>query len=534
MVKNKSLFSILTIGTAFSLSACALPFNAFNLNEEQTPLTDSVIEETQYTEKQRKIVDLLNKKSASDLSYEEYISLSTLYQNEGYFLDARNTLEEAYKLFMDSALLDKLSGMTINLLEENSSKQDIAKKLLSFMNDKNISEVLKIIESEEFKDIFMDEIYVGKRSFYLSINENPALFIETGFDENSIFTSLIYSIENNCFVKTDGNNAYIEENENNSFIITSILFSNDTVERKTGSIENGLLTGEFIEEVFSFDDYNNSLSNVYANLNTLEKKTFSSSFINGKASFADEIDTIGDDSNEFVTIPYALCTENNKKLYRVKKVKKEDSESFLFDTAFIGKNNPPSINPYNLKAPFISDSKPENISNMEEMVRIHDGNIQLFDGIEWHIVGSVSEYESKDPFKGYSDYVASIKENGNNVIESNTPFSNGTDTVSITEKPAPSTNNNTNTHSGSQNNNQVAKTPTPSTPQPSTPVVSEPNPEPQPSAPASNPEPQPSTPASNPEQQPAIPEENTSTSGVDGQNIAWGLWGPDDTSTPED
>lgn len=493
-MKNKKLFSIIIICTAFSLQACALPFNTFNLNEDNTPLADSVIEEDSYTDNQRAIINLLNKRAASDLSYEEYITLSSLYQNEGYFLDARNTLEEAYKLFMDASLLEKLSTITVNIEEENPEIQNTANKLLSLMDTKDFSEVLKITENESFQKTLMDDIVVGKRYFYLSENAIPSLYIEVGFDENNLFSSLIYSFSNDCSVMTEKNNALILENDNNNFISTSIRFSTDTVERKIGSLENGLLNGNYKEEIYTFDDYNNTLSNIYGNLDSLEKKVFESSFENGKVSLtSDNTESLNanNDSEEYSFIPYALLTENNKKFFRVKKILKDEKESFLFDSSFIGKVNPPSINPYMIKQSFIVENAPDNLSDIESLVRIRDGNLQIFNGNTWQSVGSVEEYESKDPFKPYSDFASALEDKESDLNESASAFSNGTETVSVSEKNNTSNNTNTNTNTGRPNTNPTTQAPSQqiTSPTPSTPTVS---------APVSSPDPQPSSPVVTP------------------------------------
>lgn len=490
-MKNKKLFSIIIMCTSFSLQACALPLNTINLKDDNTPLADNVIEEDFYTDNQKKIIDLLNKKASSDLSYEEYISLSSLYQNEGYILDARNTLEESYKLFMDASLLEKLSAITVNIEEENSEIQNMANKLLSFMDTKDFYEVLKITENDTLQKLLMDDIVVGKRAFYLSANENPSLYIEAGFDENNIFSSCIYSFSNNCSVMTENNYALILENNNNNFISTSILFSSDTVERKIGSLENGLLNGNYKEEVYTFDDYNNTLSNIYGNLDSLEKKIFEGSFDNGKVSLTSgktESFNTNNDSDEYILIPYAFLTENNKKFFRVKKTLKDEKESFLFDSSFIGKINPPSINTYAVKPSFIIESTPDNLSDIESLVRIRDGNLQIFNGNTWQSVGSVEEYESKDPFKAYSDFASSI--DGKEVDYNQTDFSNGTETVSVTEKNNTTTNTN-NTNTGRQTTATTTQPPSQqiASPTPSTPTVT---------APVSSPDPQPYSPVVTP------------------------------------
>lgn len=539
-MKNKALFTFLTIGTALSIEACSFPFFSSNIEEAKTPLTESPSESNGLTEIQNQILDLIKEKSSGALSCNDYITLASLLSDEGLFLEARNTLEEAYKLFMDTSLIERLSKFTINLSEESKEKYDLASSLLSFMEHKDFSSVLGIFERDDLKDIFMQDICFGKRSFYISNENEVLLYLETGFDENDAFYSMAYSYSNNCFINVHGKNAVIQEIQDDGITITSILFSSDTVERKHCLLKDNLLDGDYSETVYSFDDYNNTLSKVYSSLDSLEGKEYKGTFKEGRVSLAEDIiePVMNSEDEDFVNLPYAFYVENGKSFFRVKQLPKSDNMEYQFDNLFLGFYEKPECNPYEIKDSFLNELGPQNTANADNIVRVFNGNIQIFDGTTWYSIGSVEDFEANDPFNRYNDLLnskeeVSIEEKDNSfadvndvktieaidntVKEDEKPVS----TIPVTKTPAAKT--------------PVAQTPaaqtpaaqtpaaqTPATQAPTTPSVSEPSSEPdsQPSEPETPPpSPPEETPAITPsENPPSTPEDNTPGSAEEGSS----------------
>lgn len=495
------------------------------------------------TEEEMRLQELELRYSKGEASLEDYLALADICGEKGWIRRQRDLLEQSYRLFDDEQSLEQLQGITVNLEEEDASVREMAELMLQNLElEEYRDEAVNLISTEEWFTTMMPKLYQGRRSYYLEKQENIALVVWAGYEEDGSAYSNVW------YTKEDGQVIQLSYSENTMQMLVCGMkdgIYDGTFESwicdgtegvicwERGSFVNGNLSGEYTVKIHTGTPEGEVYS-LWCNREDMEYTTYTGAFDEqGKTTLeqpeSKTLQNLLKDSGCDTGVVYAYNASKEKCLYMGLE-EGQDAETYSFESRSMGWKDYPWIETYEVAR---ENDLEENASgekipgenaaeNTSVQVRIFDGEIQvLLDGV-WVNAGGVEELQKQDPFRVYKEE-GKNRNNEENIAEN----PEGSETESDAKDAQTNVNlwkrtggtikkaTNTTTKPSSKPSNNTTTTPTPA-PEP------EPNPTPAPSTPSpapSNPSPAPSTPSPAPsEPAPVTPSEPNGGNDVD---IEW-------------
>ncbi len=393
-------------------------------------ILDEAKESGEYKKEAIRMLELELLRNKEGLSREEYEELAKIYIELGHMLDARNTVEEAYKLSISDSYIEELNKIFVDVDEESPEIQDIFKTLLQFlkegMKEGDFSKTIRLFESEEWNSLVMPFVRAGYRNYYAKEDGKINLIVKDGYSESGEVTKRLYYVENvadgsmGIAFEQNGEIAtlYIEESKasqsieklltseaERTFAKYNINSETGTIEIEEGTLINGLFVGDYGYRVIQKDIH--SLCELYQCRNDEPKETYTGLFDETgiskvQAPQASSISSFAKAAGTETAVVYAYNTKKDKCLF--KGVSKEDAEKgVVFDVSSFELEKLPEIKEYEVsKKLTMADIRNdfERITTNESQVtlRIYNGQIQVFDGATWNDCGSYESYLLNDPF----------------------------------------------------------------------------------------------------------------------------------------
>ncbi len=456
------------------------------------------------------------------LSREEYEELANIYVELGHMLDARNIVEEAYKLSISDAYIEKLDGMFVDIDEESEDIKDIFKTLGEFLKEgvKNgdFSKVIRLFESEEWNKLVMPFMRAGYRNYYAKENGSINMVVRDGYSESGEATKRLYYVEKTgdgskgivLERNADVISLYIEdakatetindliagesEKEFTRYTIDSIM---GTIEQESGSLNKGLLVGDYSYNIIQKDLH--SLYELYQCRNDEPKESYVGLFDeNGKTKVqplqaSSSIASFAKSAGTETVVVYAYNTKKDKCLYRGASLE-DAGKGVVFDALSWEYDRLPEIKEYTVsKKLTFADirNENENLASDENLakVRIYNGQIQVFNGETWSDCGAYEAYLENDPFYASAELVKNNMEEhkADDTVKTHQSASVMTGSITTVKQQVQVAGVNRPSNSQSSNANPApAPAPAP-TPAPSVAPTPTPAPDPQPAP--SNPSP---------------------------------------------
>jgi len=350
--------------------------------------------------------------------------------------------------------------------------------------------------ADDWMQIMMPRLQTGSRSYYLvKEGSNEILYIQSGYDENGV------SYSNAWLTDTEGNVIYIMQSGNMVQLLSTSLQNgqyqgdfdywlvtadNGDVYHDSGSFDNGIIIGEYTSRV-RFGTEKADLFSLWSTRRDLETIEYKGDFgldgitiLEQPESGEGNITNGGNGSSDYLVYAY---NEDNSKYLFFNLAEGETAENFVFSGNTLGLMSYPVFTPYDpvVQEDIVAELEGEIQVNLGDVkIRVYDSNIEWFDGTNWHVMGSVDEYISRDPFMladvNEGSYGGEGPEDG---ADEGTDEDTGNDSIyvrrgggSVVEKS--NTNNNTNNNGNKKpaNNQPTQTTPT----EPNTPVAEPPKP----------------------------------------------------------
>ena len=468
---------------------------------EGTDITSPIMEVTAVpirSETDQAIADYEEKYSSGEFTQEDYKALADLYFQKGLIRKQRDMLELGYRLYGDMDLLAAANAITVNVEEESSQIRDNAERLYQALSiEEYQNEAVAALYADDWMQIMMPRLQTGSRSYYMvKEGSNEILYIQSGYDENGT------SYSNAWLTDTEGNVIYIMQSGNMVQLLSTSLQNgqyqgdfdywlvtadNGDVYHDRGSFDNGIIIGEYTSQV-RFGTEKADLFSLWSTRRDLETIEYKGDFgvdgitiLEQPESGEGNITNGGNGSSDYLVYAY---NEDNSKYLFFNLAEGETAENFVFSGNTLGLMSYPVFTPYDPVVQEDAEAELEGeiqVNLGDVKIRVYDSNIEWFDGTNWHVMGSVDEYISRDPFMladaNDGSQGGEEPEDGMDGTDEDT----GNDNIyvrrgggSVVEKS--NTNNNTN-NNGSKKpaNNQPTQT-TPASTEPDTPVAEPPKP----------------------------------------------------------
>lgn len=461
MKKRKIVYGTIVLSLAL-LAGCGLdikvPGNSLIFNKETCEPEPEVIESVEpIIEKELSIEELLEAakeggdfakeeirmlelelmRNQEGLSREEYEELANIYVELGHMLDARNIVEEAYKLSISDSYIEKLNEIFVDVDEETNDVKDIFKTLGQFLKegikDGDFSKVIRLLESDEWNKLIMPFVRAGYRNYYVKDEGTINLVVKDGYSEAGKVMKRLYFVDNTnpeskgIVLEQNGEitTLYIEEAKEKLTINSLLSGESDksftryiidsvagTIELEKGSLNKGLFVGDYSYSIVQKEEH--CAYDLFQCRNDEPKETYLGLFDeNGKTKVsepqASSISSFAKAAGTETAVVYAYNSKKDKCLYKGVSLE-EVTKGVIFDTASLSLENTPEIKEYNVKnkvtlADIRKDKNDSESNTISTKVRIYNGQIQVFDGETWKDYGAYETYLENDPFKASEELV---------------------------------------------------------------------------------------------------------------------------------
>jgi hypothetical protein len=335
------------------------------------------------------------KLSAGDFSTEDYYALADLYEQDGSYRKARDLLEQCFRLNGDEKSLELLAQITVNLAEESSEVVALVSDLAGYVNaGENYDTVMRTLKDETWFSTLMPKLKVGSRKYFLQLSDAATAYIEVGYEAENSYAQIWIMEGDSIRAVTWKNGAYqilscgCEANQyQGAFEIWTIDENAREVIQETGTLDNGVLTGDYTAKIGSLGE-GIAAADFWLTKEDASYTTYSGSFD------AQGIPTVEqpDEANRSKFLEnsgYETCL-----VYAYNESKTNCLWTGDVTTVTAEQLQLPGIPSYRIYEAKTQSSAPEEAPQ----IRVYDGVVQWFDGSKWVDVESVTQLAQEDPF----------------------------------------------------------------------------------------------------------------------------------------
>lgn len=472
------------------------------IDDTESQAEESEGQNGENTELEQRIRELERRCGTLDFSQEEYLTLAELYSENNQIKKQRDTLEICVALYQDSAAVEQLQQLAVNVSEEEPAVQEQVTLLEQNLSTQGYTdEAVSMLHGEEWMNTMMPRLTQGTRGYYLEKGDN-SLYVITGYDASgAFFTQVQYrqGEQVTVLLQTDESVQLLETSMedgqyNGVYECWTVLAASGDVIRENGNLRDGVLVGDYTAQI-RWGKGENELLPLWNLREDMEMTTYNGDFGENGISTVAQSEEAGD------AIVYAYDRGKQNYLF-FSGEEATAAGSYVFRAESMGMPAPKAYAAYVPK-------REENDTNMAEhaqlQVRVFDGNIEVYDGTGWVNMGAAQTYIEADPVAAGSQTAgenpAGSEAQGQGIAAIYARRGGGQ--VKPQETPKPTTPQATpKPTSRPATPNTPASVPTPAPTQAPAPQPSNPNPAPQPApqptpAPTPQPTPQP-TPAPTP------------------------------------
>lgn len=510
-MKRKGLWLVTVIVAGVCLvTGCGDGTDVDKMTGEQVSGTAVEAETTEYQpvidEKEQRAADLEYKYSTEGLNAAEYEELASWYGQEGKIMLQRDMYEQCWRLYGDVAAYEALQQIVVNVEEENDQVKNMAQLLMQNMDLTDYwTEAASTVYSESWYSTMMPKLKEGSRTYYRNQADNGAILIwRVGYDLlGKNYTEAWYQKgEQLVWLRQDPesvqmvNTTVTNGQYTGAFESWLCMSVTGDIYHESGNLQNNVLTGEYSAGVFLGNEPTD-LIGLWSSRESMELKSYSGNFGENGIVQKEQPDNsklkITHNGSEGAILLCYAWTEDEKEILAIRTLEGTEAGSYVFNaTELWGMDSIPQFTfyaPVGRQEQFgetalsqaakvsiegtgaekeadgmIADKKnvidPENVQ-----IRVFDSNIQWFDGTRWHTVGTVSEYEARDPFNEYTGRQSEVPgvqigdmQDGENAVSSNqdTAYNKrcAGSIVTTTTTNSTGSKGNSNTNKGNNNTNK--------------------------------------------------------------------------------
>ncbi len=327
-------------------------------------------------------------------------TLAKLYVG-GNNKDARDILEAAYHIEQDVQVYEALQGLTVNAAEEEAIAEQLDLLIQNLETPEYANESISMLFSDEWFQAMKPQTNVGKRKFYREKGDTT-LYVEVGYDVNNQKTTSIW--------RQTGESVYVIQQTPDMIkgVTTSVengayqgefeswtcIASTGDVFYEKGTFQEGVWVGEYTAKV-KWGKAEADMMSLWMNKEDMKFTTYEGSFgFKGMTTVPQpesEVSVTQQASNANNQVVYAY-SENKKKCLFLSVDAEADEQ--VFDYRTMGLAAYPSFEKY--EPAVVDETKcveifDKVVSLSDLQIRIYEGDIQLYDGTQWNVVGRVND-----------------------------------------------------------------------------------------------------------------------------------------------
>lgn len=342
----------------------------------------------------QQIRELERRCGTPDFSQEEYLTLAELYNQNNQIKKQRDTLEICVALYQDSAAMEQLRQLAVNVSEEEPAVQEQVTLLEQNLSTRGyIDEAVSMLHGEEWMNTMMPRLNQGTRGYYLEQGDN-SLYVITGYDASGAFYTQVqyrHGDQITVLLQTDESVQLLETSMedgqyNGVYECWTVLAASGDVIRENGNLRDGILVGDYTAQI-RWGKGENDLLPLWNLREDMEMTTYNGNFGEDGISTAAQSEEAGD------AIVYAYDRGKQNYLF-LSGEEAAAAGSYVFRAESMGMPEPKAYAAYEPK-------RQESDTNMTEhaqlQVRVFDGNIEVYDGAGWVNMGAVQTYIEADP-----------------------------------------------------------------------------------------------------------------------------------------
>lgn len=416
IVKKRIVANLILIGTlATLLAGCGDGEEVASLVTQVATVTAQPL----LSEAESAIVNYEYKYNSGEFTQEDYRALASLYQETGRIRRQRDMLEQNYRLNGDEESFEILQTITVNLIEEDA---DILREAEAMLNNLEVQEsrdeAVNNVISDFWFDTMMPKLDKGKRSYYLQKNEDVALAIEVGYDDSGLPYSLLwYTGENDAVINLQqkGNTlqwletTMVDGSYKGAFEAWILDKAAGTIVKEEGTYTKGIYTGKYTSQMCA-DLQDSDLFSMWNNREGMEYIKYAGEFdAEGKTVLEqpDEknLSALIEGSQYAGCVVYAYDEEQKNCLFKGLEEGVEPL-SHSFDMSHMGWEQYPAFTAYETVEDVPGGIYTTTFAVTEGQdslqIRIFDGEIQYYNGVNWVAAGKAAALSKQDPFYSYA------------------------------------------------------------------------------------------------------------------------------------
>lgn len=421
------------------------------------------------------ILNLETKYNKGEFEQADYLALADAYHRAGYIRKQRDILEQDYRLYNDTDAFAALQELSINLEEETDSIRERAQEMQHDLElPEYLDESVNLIDSEDWFLTMMPKLKEGQRNYYLEQNNEPVLYAQVGYTEDGqCFSKVWYTgndtkrflsqegttirmvtvtaaeageavadpaeteeasgAENTARTETEtaeiqdtamplADTAETPDGWSGAFEAWNIDSATGNIIHEQGTLQNGVLTGEYTCDVYNGDGPLEAYS-LWSSREEREYIIYTGTFdAEGKILTEQPSEDAkkklleGTEYTDLILYAYDAAGENC--LWQGIGAGKT-AEDYRFGQEMIGLETRPEYTGYEVVADMTdtttngadsadntdnaADGTTGDATGSNPQIRIYDGEVQWFDGTYWVSAGSVREMAKQDPFAAYEE-----------------------------------------------------------------------------------------------------------------------------------
>ena len=414
-------------------------------NTKQTDITAEA-ETTEYQpvvdETEKRVADLEYKYSTEGLNAEEYNELAAQYGQDGKLMQQRDLYEQCWRMYGDVTAYEALQKIVVNAEEENDQVKSMAQLLMQNMDISDYwTEAASTVYSEDWFRVMMPKLKEGSRTYYLNQADTGATLVwRVGYDlQGKSYTEAWYQKnEQLVWLREDPESVQMVNTMvtggqyTGAFEAWLCMSVTGDIWQEKGTLQNNILTGEYSAGVFLGNEPTD-LMGLWSSRESMELKSYSGNFgedgtVQKEQPESDKLKITHGSNEGTVPLCYAW-SEDEKEVLAFRVLEETEIGTYVFNAeTFWGMNSIPEFSVYapaNKQEQYgdtlLSQAAKEDagrqdaadaskqdqgeknkIDPKDVKIRVFDSNIEWFDGSRWHTVGTISEYETQDPFNSYT------------------------------------------------------------------------------------------------------------------------------------
>ena len=425
---RKFTTSIFIVIIGLSFSACSLPEEIFTIKRQETSETTISAEEvamasydnSSLSEEELQMLEYEYLEETVGIAKEEYLALADIYKDLGFVKSERDILEKCFRLYEDEDVLERLSGIAVDITEESNVLQTLV------ASAKDESSIIELLDKDDFDEVFMPKLHDGVRTYFKVEGDRVVFLLEVGAKATKLlsltednkgvavtkdrYTTTLFSkdVKSSSDVFT-----FLSDSEETSYVKKTIDLYNGTVAIEEGKIKAGKSVGDYFVKTSQFDAYELKTNDVLSKLSDLKYDEYIGKFDeNGKTIVeepSEDVKASLKNAGVEKAVVYAYTADKKRCLFK----KTDETENdFVFDSKFFNIPEMKKVSVYEIKdksaysTDIVKDKLQEKVQDVAAdmpKVRVYDNEVQYFDGTKWVSCGTVETLAKQDPFEEYNN-----------------------------------------------------------------------------------------------------------------------------------